>query len=275
VETVVSVVLSVVVSVLVIEFYAWLPKLATKLVEHQVRRLLVAHQERYRGEWTAEMLALPDSIAQIVFAVGLLGAAERVNEAIISSRLEKLEGIMAEVCKRHGEMVATYGDEPSRLVALKQSFASTVRETFKLSEAPKMQDSDAERAAALARLAETVQAFGSSVVTAHDTAIDHLRTAIVAVNERLGGMRQTLDVDANRLVSAQRSWTGQSLPHQTLDHELDAIEAEITGLKAMFVDDKWGDDRALSEHKRLYAVIRQTLSNVSNEFTKFQARARA
>ena len=64
-------VISIVIGILIVEGYAWLPTISQWLVNLTVRQLPAEHQERCREEWTANLNALPNTLVRLVHALSL------------------------------------------------------------------------------------------------------------------------------------------------------------------------------------------------------------
>src|SRR5262245_24421685 len=80
--------ISTLISLLVREGYAWLPKVSQWLIERAVRRLPVDLQERWREEWKADSDALPNSGVKLAHALGLRRAANRIKVGTENAKLE-------------------------------------------------------------------------------------------------------------------------------------------------------------------------------------------
>jgi hypothetical protein len=79
-------VISVVISVLLVELYAWLPQICELLLEHAVRRLPLDERARWREEWRADLRAMPNSFAQLLHAVGYRFAAFAIAREMTRGR---------------------------------------------------------------------------------------------------------------------------------------------------------------------------------------------
>ena len=84
-------VISVVVGVLLVEAYAWLPKISEWLIERAVRRLPVETQERCREEWKADSHSLPNSGVKLLHALSLSCAANQINIDILEAKFDEYE----------------------------------------------------------------------------------------------------------------------------------------------------------------------------------------
>jgi hypothetical protein len=54
--------ISIIVGVLIVEIYAWLPQISSWLIRRAVDRLRAEDKERCREEWNAQLDALPNTV---------------------------------------------------------------------------------------------------------------------------------------------------------------------------------------------------------------------
>lgn len=81
---------SILVAVVVVELYAWLPKISECLCELAVSVVHAEDRERCREEWKAQLDSLPNTIARAVHALSLLGAARQINAEFYEDKLNAL-----------------------------------------------------------------------------------------------------------------------------------------------------------------------------------------
>ena len=87
----VEVAISLVLAVLLVEAYAWLPKISDWLVERAVSRLLAEEdQARCREEWKASLDALPNSVVKLRHALSFCFAPQKINANSMQAKLEQL-----------------------------------------------------------------------------------------------------------------------------------------------------------------------------------------
>jgi hypothetical protein len=104
-------VISVVIVILVVEAYAWLPKISEWLIERAVQRLRSEDQDRCREEWKAGLDALPNTVIQLVHALSYLGAANRINADFFENKLAEINALTEECVYEHSREVAIFGAE--------------------------------------------------------------------------------------------------------------------------------------------------------------------
>jgi hypothetical protein len=104
-------VISVVIGILVVEAYAWLPKISEWLIERAVQRLRSEDQDRCREEWKAGLDALPNTVIRLVHALSYLGAANRINADFFENKLTEINALTEECVYKHSREVAIFGAE--------------------------------------------------------------------------------------------------------------------------------------------------------------------
>jgi DNA repair exonuclease SbcCD ATPase subunit len=100
-EFLISILVSVFVGFLIMEAYAWGPRISEWLVERAVRRLPIEEQERCRAEWKADLASLPNSAVQVVWALGCFRAAIQGNLMIFQEKLDQIDDLIGELAKKH------------------------------------------------------------------------------------------------------------------------------------------------------------------------------
>ncbi len=81
-------VISVVIGILIVEAYVWLPKISEWLIERAVQCLRSEDQDRCREEWKAGLDALPNTVIKLVHAFSILAlhVGSTLTVSKISSR---------------------------------------------------------------------------------------------------------------------------------------------------------------------------------------------
>jgi hypothetical protein len=107
--------LSVLIAILVIELYAWLPRISEWLLEFAVHRLRPEDQERCREEWKAQLNCLPNTVVRVIHAFSLMPAAGQINADFYSDRFNDLK-------RRFQQLAALHSQNGEKLKALRQNF---------------------------------------------------------------------------------------------------------------------------------------------------------
>lgn len=92
---------SILVAIIVVELYAWLPKIAEWLRELAVSRVRAEDRERCREEWKERLNGLPNTVIRVVDAFSLLGAARQINADACEDKLAELNTRLAHISDIH------------------------------------------------------------------------------------------------------------------------------------------------------------------------------
>jgi hypothetical protein len=99
-ELLISILVSIFVGFLIMEAYAWGPRISEWLVERAVRRLHTEDQESCRAEWRADLACLPNSAVQLIWAFDCLRAATQINTNIFQEKFDQVDSLLGELSKR-------------------------------------------------------------------------------------------------------------------------------------------------------------------------------
>lgn len=113
-------VISVVIGILIVEAYAWLPKISEWLIEWAVQRVRSEDQDRCREEWKADLDALPNSIFKFVHALSNLSAPHRINADFFEDRLTEINALIEECGYKHSRYVMSFRAAKETLGTLEQ-----------------------------------------------------------------------------------------------------------------------------------------------------------
>lgn len=97
--------ISVVIGILIVEAYAWLPKLSEWLIDRAVQPLRSEDQDRCREEWSAGLDALPNTLIRLVHALSCIGAAHKINAEFFERRMPAIDALIEECGQKHSGMV--------------------------------------------------------------------------------------------------------------------------------------------------------------------------
>ena len=103
--------ISVVIGVLIVEGYAWLPTISKWLVNLAVRRLPTEYQERYREEWTAHLDDLPNTLVRLIHALSLncRRVANEIKIDLFEARCDEAEYELDQLYNSHHEILNAMG----------------------------------------------------------------------------------------------------------------------------------------------------------------------
>jgi hypothetical protein len=83
--------ISIVVGILIIEAYAWLPRLSDWLLQLAINRLPIAERERCLEDWKANLGMLPNTIVRLFHALSLIGAANKISADVVREKCDRIE----------------------------------------------------------------------------------------------------------------------------------------------------------------------------------------
>jgi hypothetical protein len=71
--------------ILLIELYTWLPTISEWVLELNVRRLCVEDQEQFREDWKANLNEYPNTMVKLVHALSSTIATTRINRDFLNT----------------------------------------------------------------------------------------------------------------------------------------------------------------------------------------------
>lgn len=89
--------ISIIIGLVTVELYAWLPKLVDSLLERAVCALPESDQERCREEWKANLAALPNTLLRAIHAFSFLVNAHQIERERVSEILHEADVLLGEV----------------------------------------------------------------------------------------------------------------------------------------------------------------------------------
>jgi hypothetical protein len=116
--------ISIVIGILIVEVYAWLPKLSHWLIDRAVQRLRKEDQDRCREEWNAGLNALPNTVVKLVHALSYIGAAHRINTDCFESKLTEIDALIKEVDDENSRSAATCAQQSRNSTQHKNAYYS-------------------------------------------------------------------------------------------------------------------------------------------------------
>lgn len=76
--------------ILLVELYTWLPAISEWVLELNVRRLCIENRDQFREEWKANLDAFPNTIVKLIHALSYTVAASRINKELFDDELVKI-----------------------------------------------------------------------------------------------------------------------------------------------------------------------------------------
>jgi hypothetical protein len=79
--------ISLLVGVVLMEAYAWLPRLSDIMCEFAVQQVRATERNRCREEWNTDLRALPNTLVRLLHAISYLRAASEMNHDYLKEQL--------------------------------------------------------------------------------------------------------------------------------------------------------------------------------------------
>jgi hypothetical protein len=92
---------SLLIALVVVELYAWLPRISEWLLDLAVRRIRTEEKERCREEWKAQLDSLPNTLVRLVHALSLTAAASQIDAEFCEEKLVRLKERLSHTLDLH------------------------------------------------------------------------------------------------------------------------------------------------------------------------------
>jgi hypothetical protein len=243
-------VISVVVGILIVEAYAWLPKISAWLIDRAAQRLRSEDQDRCREEWKAGLDALPNTIIKFVHALSFLGAANRINADFFENKLAEINALTEECVHKHSGAVAIFGanqqDGRLQLRELLGRYLQLSGLKARMMEVPNEEVAFSLQKAGttLETAAETFEKLADTSASAIGAQVAML-TVIARMIERLNHVKCLLLRASEKRDQVTAVLGHRDVSPDMLDAQLAELRSDLHTVKNIFEDDKWGDDHSL------------------------------
>ena len=87
--------------ILLVELYTWLPAISEWVLEFNVRRLCVENREQFREEWKANLDAFPNTIVKLIHALSYTVAVSRINKELFDDNLATIGQELQQISNTH------------------------------------------------------------------------------------------------------------------------------------------------------------------------------
>lgn len=247
-------VISVVIGILIVEAYAWLPKISEWLLEWAVQGLRSEDQDRCREEWRSGLDALPNTVIKLVHALSFLGAAHRINADYFESKLGEINTLIEECGHKYSGAVASMHaakEKLGRTQTLRQELGLPLSDLkARVIEAP-----NKEAASTLQNAVTVLEDFADTCARAIGRAREFLTVSVDRSTERLNHIKDLMLSASEKCDRVTELLGRRDVSPNTLDSLLAELASDLHTVKKIFDDDKWGDGDSFREHKRIMAAI--------------------
>lgn len=240
-------VISVVIAILIVEVYAWLPKISEWLVELAVQRLRSEDQDRCREEWKAGLNELPNSFFKFVHALSNFGAADRINADFFEGRLHEINALIEECGHKHSRKAARIHAAIEEIGRSQQELGSRLSDL----KADVVEEPDKAWQSAVRLLdacCSGVSRIATIDVDIQTERTNHVNGLILRASEKRDQVTAYL---GHRDVSPD-----------VLDAQLAELRSDLHTLKSILEDDKQEDKRENDPSLRLMAAAHRVVRHL-------------
>jgi hypothetical protein len=239
-------------SIIIMETYAWMPRLSDRLLDAAVGRLRRRDQDRFREEWLAGLEILPNTFAKLFHIIGHFRAARGIAADSFRSELRALDHEIRKLAEQHVYMVEVFNQASVQLNCSGRRLAGRLDEIC--SATKDLPKDSPETVPSVGQSAETIEAFSRTLFSAHVRATEFRVERIEASYARLGDVKCLIENASARLDEThQELRRGASLDE--LDHLLSGIASELRNVRDILTGDDWGDDQAILESHRICTAV--------------------
>jgi hypothetical protein len=257
--------ISIVIGILIVEAYAWLPRLSHLLIDLAVQRLRKEDQDRCREEWSADLAALPNTVVRLVHAVSCLAAAHKINLDFFETRLTVLDADIEELDRKQSGMIMSFRkakDSLHRLGTTQRQMLDKHRAELRTQlVAPPNKEVESSWQSLMRNMEQFIDTYGNAA----DRSRKLLSVCIDRTGDRLTYVKGLI-IKARRKRDQLTELLGRrDVSPDRFDALLVDLANDLNAVKNIFADDKWGDDDALREHKRLRAILHNAVQSLGTQ----------
>lgn len=258
-------VISVVVGVLIVEAYVWLPKVSEWLIERAVQRVRSEDQDRCREEWKAGLDALPNTAIKLAHALSYHGTARRINADFFENELTEINALIKECDHKHSGLVVRFGAWKESLGRLTRQWLDLLLSRQELGlafsglKARVMEVPNEEVASSFQKAVTTFETAAETFDNLASASAFDLLAALLTVSidrstERLNHVKGLILRSSEKRDQVTALLGHRDVSPDMLDTLLGELASDLHTVKDIYEDDNWGDDDSLRELKRIMAV---------------------
>jgi oligoendopeptidase F len=251
-------VISVVITILVAEAYAWLPKSLEWLNERAVLRLRREDQDRCREEWKADLDALPNTLIKLVYALSNLGAAQKINADSFENSLTEINALVEECGQKYSTVAASLhtGKE-----TINKQFDEYERSVSVL------QDTVEKAVSKLDHACFTIPP--NKDMTSNTTRIVYQARKLIndgldKANDRLSLVNDLILVASDKRDRVTELLRGHDVSPDTIDTLLVELARDVRTVKNILEDNKW-DGREIRESGAIVVALHRVWASACED----------
>jgi hypothetical protein len=230
------------VSVVIMEAYAWLPRLSLRLLDRAVKRLRKRDQDRCRQEWIVGLEALPNTFAKLFHAIRFVRAARKIGDASFRSEFRLLDEELREVAERRILLVERFGQAKVQLNCSGRKLAGVLDDLC--SSTQDLPQEASKKRVSVLRSGETIETFSRKLFSEQCRAMQLKLFRIENADARLEHAKCRIEEASAKLDETDDAMRrGASLDQ--LDELLTEIAADLREVRSILADEEWGEDEAI------------------------------
>jgi hypothetical protein len=255
-EIVVSVAVSFVIGVIIMEGYAWLDALATKLLDRAVQQVSAEYRDRCREEWRADLATMPNSLSKVAFALlNFTAVAKSMNAEFMEAEFEEMDSTLEDIIAKHKSAKAQICEAKLLHETTRGRIAATMAAAMpELRKPSPLGDK-------FKTVVDSFERFGTLLASESDLSHSLLDRHILKFDARLQ------EVDGLLASASEKCRQAKELRHQHGLASLLPLKRDLDKIRVIFSDDQWGDDEAMKEHDKVRARIDQLVASVGKKST--------
>lgn len=217
-----------------IELYAWLPRAADYLIELALRRLPAHTRDRFREEWGAHLLSIPNSLVRLACAFSLVLGSNHVGRELVAGEIDDADGTIEQLERR----LAGQLNQMETIVWEHQQNQGSLSNTIELGERQllvtieQIHENEVGMRNATARLAGSVQELMKTISYANTRSHDIIASRIRKLAAILDDARTLIHQARCNLDIVRRSFRNQLSSPANLDQQLGGIRASLGKVRA-------------------------------------------
>jgi len=246
-------VISLLVGVLLVELYSWLPMISAWLLELAIQHLPAEIQERFREEWQAHLNDFPNSLMKMTHALSYMTAIIRINSEYCETKFCEINCIFVALSRKHN----------ANLIAFRavQSNAAETQGLIRKLEGVVEQST--------VRGTEPIRKLGHAYIDAfsrsHGLVIEMIDNASTKVNQ----VDKEIQVMHRKYREVVQLFRKHKLSVEDVILELRNLETDLDELQ-MAVENETEcerNDQLIKQFNQIIAAVRQVRNNLSTRLS--------
>jgi hypothetical protein len=229
-------VISLLIGVLLVELYAWLPTISEWFVELAIRHLHAEDQERFREEWKANLNDFPNTIVKLVHALSYSLAAVKVNKDWCEAQLTEIEQHLMGLSEKHRRNLEQMKVMKSKAMGTERSLQSL---EFVLQRGladlqgrvANIKSTGAPSEEVAQKAVDAFEEFGHSLKGVHNRSFELIRTMIDRHSARIEHTDRSIEAVFDRYRYAAKKFHGRWLFLRALIVDLEDLENDVEQLR--------------------------------------------